>query len=226
MDILTYFRFLKDKKKAHYLLAILLTVFILFTLIVLLLPTTFIDIEFSEEIQEYSNPILDTIMRAISWFGVSAVALSVTLGSALLFFIFRYRKEALFIVSTLVVTLITFGIKVLINRPRPSADLVNIVEHAQHQSFPSGHTSYYVTYFGFMMFLMLRHPQIPRRIRVPVIILSLFLVLSVPFSRIYLGAHWFTDVTAGFILGVLVLYAIIRIYLNYKKRPGPEPEEK
>ncbi len=225
LDILTYFRFLKDKKKAHYLLAILLIVFLFFTTIVLALPTTMVDIEFSEEIQEHNSPFLDTFMKAISWFGVTPVALSCVLGSALLFFLFRYRQEALFIVSTLAVTLITFGIKILINRPRPTADLVNIVEHAKHQSFPSGHTSFYVTFFGFMTYLMLRHHQIPRAIRTAIITLSIFLVLSVPFSRIYLGAHWFTDVASGFIVGVLVLYVVIRIYLNYKQRPGPEPEE-
>ena len=224
MDILTYFSFLKDKKKAHYLLAILISIFLFFTFIVLLLPTTFVDIEFSEEIQEHSSPILDFFMKAVSWFGLTPVALSCVLGSALLFFIFKYKKEALFIVSTLIVTLFTFGIKILINRPRPSADLVNIVENAQYQSFPSGHTSFYVTYFGFMMFLMLRHHEIPRKIRLPVIFLSLFLILSVAFSRIYLGAHWFTDVMAGFVLGILILYFIIRIYLKFKRRSGPEPE--
>lgn len=206
------------------MLAILITAFLIFTLVVLLIPTSMMDVEFSEEIQEHNSPFLDAIMKGISWFGVTPVALSIIFGSALLFFIFRYRKEAIFIVSTLTVTLVTFGIKVLINRPRPTADLVNIVEHAQHQSFPSGHTSFYVTYFGFMTFLMLRHPQIPRLIRIIAISLCFFLVLTVPFSRIYLGAHWFTDVAAGFIVGVVVLYTIIRIYLHYKRRSGPEPE--
>lgn len=226
MDILTYFRFLRDKKKANYFLGILVISFLLFTLVVAALPTTVVDLEFSEEIQEHSSPLLDTFMKAISWFGVTPVALSFTLGSAVLFFLFRYRTEALFIISTLFVTAVTFGIKVLINRPRPTEDLVNIVEDAQHQSFPSGHTSYYITFFGFLVFLMLRQHKIPRKIRIPVIVLSLFLILSIPFSRIYLGAHWFTDVAAGFILGLLVLYLIIRLYLKSKKRPGKDPEIK
>ncbi|AVR45520.1 hypothetical protein C7S20_09720 [Christiangramia fulva] len=206
------------------MLAILIGIFLIFTLIVIIVPTSILDVEFSEEIQEHNSPLLDTFMKAISWFGVTPVALCFVFGSALIFFLFRYRKEALFIISTLTVTLVTFGIKLLINRPRPTADLVNIVEHAQHQSFPSGHTSFYVTFFGFITFLMLRHPQIPREIRAAIISLCVFLILSVPFSRIYLGAHWFTDVGAGFVLGVLVLYAIIRIYLYYKRRSGPEPE--
>jgi len=195
---------------------ILIILFALFTALVYFLPTTFIDIEFSEEVQEQSSPALNFIMKSISWFGSSTAALGITLGTALLFFICKFRKEALFSASTLIVSLLTFGIKVLINRPRPTADLVNIIEKAQHQSFPSGHTSYYVAFYGFITFLMLRLTNIKRIIRIPVIILSLFLIFTVPFSRIYLGAHWFTDVAGGFILGLVVLYGIIRFYIREK----------
>ncbi len=216
MNILDFFRFLGDKKKANYLIFILIALFLIFTAIVAFLPTTVIDIEFSEEVQEDSSPLLNFIMKAISWFGVSAVALSLVLGTALIYFLYKYRTEAFFILTTLGVTLITFGIKVLINRPRPTADLVNIVVHAQHQSFPSGHTSFYVVFFGFLSFLMLRNHYLYKPLRIFVIILSFLLIFTVPFSRIYLGAHWFTDVGAGFVLGLLYLYFLIRIYLNRK----------
>ena len=216
MDILDFFRFLGDKKKAHYLIFTLIVLFLIFTAVVAFLPTTVIDIEFSEEVQEDSSPLLNFIMKAISWFGVSAVALTLVLGTALIFFLYKYRTEALFVLSTLGVTLLTFGIKVLINRPRPTADLVNIVEHAQHQSFPSGHTTFYLVFFGFLSFLMLRNHYLNKPLRIFVISLSFLLIFTVPFSRIYLGAHWFTDVGAGFVLGLLYLYFLIRIYLNRK----------
>lgn len=214
MDFFSYFDFLRDKKKAGYLLVGLLVVFLLFTAVVYLLPTTLVDLEFSEEVQEHSFPLLDMFMKGVSWFGETWVAISLTAALALLFFLIDHKTEALFIVLALLSTLITFGIKVLVNRPRPTQDVVNIVVQVQHQSFPSGHTSFYVVFFGFLIFLMLRHRHFPRLIRKIAILLSASLICLVPFSRVYLGAHWFTDVAAGFILGLIILYFLITFYLK------------
>lgn len=198
----------------HYFIFALIGLFLVLTAVVYFLPTTIIDYEFSEEVQEYKSPFLQFLMKAISWFGSSWVAVAMVVGSAALFAAFRYVKEALFVLLTSVIWVVTYGIKVLINRPRPSADIVEVIVQANHQSFPSGHTSFYVVFFGFLIFLMLFRHEIHRIIRYAVIVFSLFLILSVPFSRIYLGAHWFTDVSAGFILGLLVLYILIRLYLS------------
>lgn len=214
MNILRYFQFLKGKKKAHYLIFALICIFLLLTALVYFLPTTFIDLEFSEEMQEKSSPFLDMVMKSISWFGVTWVAVSLVFGTSLIFIVFKYKKEALFIILTFLNTLVTFGIKLLINRPRPTEDVVKIVEKAQHQSFPSGHTSFYVVFFGFLVFLMIHIKTIIKPLQYFIIIFSLVLIFSVPFSRIYLGAHWFTDVVAGFILGLLMLYILIRLYLR------------
>ena len=218
MQILKHFRFLKDKEKAHHLLITLFVLFIAFTALVYFLPTTIIDIEFSEEVQEQSGPVLDFLMKAISWFGKTPVALTTVFATALAFYLFRFRNEALFVVSTLAASLITFGIKFVIDRPRPTKDLVNIVQVAKHQSFPSGHTAHYVVFFGFLIYLMLRLTNINKVLRVSVIVFSLFLIVTVPLSRVYLGAHWFTDVAGGFVLGLMVLYAIIRFYLKTENK--------
>ena len=214
MNILKHFDFLEDKEKAHHLLITLLVLFLIITALVYFLPTSLLDIEFSEEVQEQNTSALDFVMKAISWFGKTPVALSSIFGTALLFYLFKYRREAYFTASTLAVSLINAGIKILVDRPRPSADLVDTVIEAQHQSFPSGHTSHYVTFFGFLIFLMLRLKGIRKTFRVFIMIISTFLILTVPLSRVYLGAHWFTDVAGGFVLGLLVLYAIIRFYLK------------
>ncbi len=213
MDILQYFKNF-SKRKMHYFIFALIGLFLILTAIVYFLPTTVIDYEFSEEVQEHRNPFLHFLMLAISWFGSNWVAVGLVGGTAILFVIFRYFREALFVLFTIAIWIITWGIKVLINRPRPSADIVEVMVKANHQSFPSGHTSFYVVFFGFLIFLMLVRHEIPKLIRYAVITFSLFLILSVPFSRIYLGAHWFTDVSAGLILGLIVLYILIRLYIS------------
>lgn len=217
MNFINQFAFLQNRKKAYYLIIILVAIFLILTAIVLLLPTTGFDLKFSERIQKDSNPALDVLMKSISWFGVTSVALAMVLGIALIFVILRYWREAFFTAATLIAPIITFGIKILINRPRPTEELVKIVEKAQHQSFPSGHTSFYVVFFGFMIFLLVRNDFFKRWFRYSLVIILLLIIFSVPLSRIYLGAHWFTDVAAGFVLGILVLWMLIRGYL-YKPK--------
>ncbi|MGY0036281.1 phosphatase PAP2 family protein [Pedobacter sp. NJ-S-72] len=56
--------------------------------------------------------------------------------------------------------------------------------------------------------------QINNIVRVTVVVISAFLILTIPFSRIYLGAHWFTDVLGGLILGLICLYIISVLYLK------------
>lgn len=218
MDILNYLRTWKDTKKGNYLILALVIIFLSLTAVVYFLPTSVVDIEFSEEVQEHMNPLLDFLMKAVSWFGRTWISVTMVTLAALSFFLANYKKEALFVLLTLLVSPINTGIKLLISRPRPTADLVTIVQEAQHQSFPSGHVSFYVAFFGFLVFLMLRHHHIPNSIRYAVIIFSLLLILSVPVSRVYLGVHWFTDVTGGFVLGLLFLYGLIMLYLKKTKR--------
>ncbi|PHN02143.1 phosphatase PAP2 family protein [Flavilitoribacter nigricans] len=199
-----------------YFVVILATAFLLLTTFVHLLPNSNIDVEFSEEMQEHQYPWLDAIMKAISWFGHPPVALAVVLGTALIFVVNGYKREALFIVLSIFSAGVAHLLKILVNRPRPTDDLVNIIESAKFQSFPSGHTVLYVAFFGFLAYLMHHLEKLPRRLRWTVGIFCLALIFSVPFSRVYLGAHWLTDVTAGFMVGLLCLYGIIRWYLKGK----------
>lgn len=216
MNIFRYLDFQPSRQKAVYVVVGLTLLFLLLTAFVFLLPTTFIDLEFSEEVQEYNHPLLDTLMKGVSWFGERTVAITSVLGTAFIFLLLGHRREALFLSLTLLSSVLNFGLKLLINRPRPTDDLVRIVEKAQHQSFPSGHTVFYVTFFGFLIFLLYRLRQFHPAIRWGVGGLSLLLILAVPFSRIYLGAHWFSDVLAGFIFGLIWLIVLIYFYFKPK----------
>ncbi len=214
MNIFKYLDFQNSRKKAAYVVLVLSLLFLLLTAFVALLPTSYIDLEFSEEVQEDNFPLLDSLMKGISWFGTNWVAVSMTLGTALIFLLARLHREAFFLSLTLLSSVVTFGIKLLVNRPRPTEDLVRIVVKAQHQSFPSGHTVFYVTFFGFLIFLLARLRQIPSIVRWLGGIFSLLLILTVPFSRVYLGNHWFTDVVAGFVLGLISLVVLISLYFT------------
>jgi membrane-associated phospholipid phosphatase len=197
-----------------WLLAVIAIGFVVLTIFVLLFPSSFIDREFSQEVQEHSNPFLDTLMKAISSFGYMPNAPVMVLGIAMLFLLFKRKKEALFVVLTALSSLVSLGIKILVNRPRPTDDIVKILVKTTEKSFPSGHVLFYVVFFGFLTLLMYEIKSIPKWIRYPVSALCLLLIFTIPYSRIYLGAHWFTDVTAGFFLGLICLYGLSIWYLK------------
>ena len=188
--------------------------FIALTILVLIFPHSFIDLEFSQEIQEHQNPFLDTSMKLVSWFGYNPGSIIIVLLAALIFFIFRYRKEALFILLTSLSGLISSLLKILVNRPRPTESLVRIVQKVSQQSFPSGHVLFYIVFFGFLTVLMFELKTLPKTLRISVIAFSTLLIFTIPFSRIYLGAHWFTDVLGGFLLGILCLYFLCFLYFR------------
>lgn len=202
-------------------MALIVFGFLLLTLLVHLFPLSVVDREFSEEVQEHRNPVLDSIMRIISFFGIMPFSLIMVLSVAAIFLFLQRRREALFIMLTLSSGIVSSVVKILVNRPRPGNDLVRIVEKANHQSFPSGHTLFYVVFFGFLTLLMYHlKDRIPRWIRKSVSFCALFLIFTIPVSRIYLGAHWFTDVLGGFLLGLMCLFALSYFYLEQHKRPS------
>lgn len=205
---------LQKKRTLLYVLGIILLGFIILTALVYAFPHSVIDLEFSEEIQEHQFPLLDKVMKYISAVGIFPYSVILVLCTALVFYLFRLRKEALYICLTLVSGLVSASLKIAINRPRPTEDMVRIVEKATRHSFPSGHVLFYVVFFGFMALLMYRLKSLPGALRAIVGFISLFLVFTVPFSRVYLGAHWFTDVVAGFLLGMLCLLTLSYFYLR------------
>lgn len=210
------------KRILTYLLWLISSGFILLSLIVLVLPVSLVDRVFSEEVQEHQYPVLDILMRGISWFGYMPVSLLMVCLTSALFYGFKYRTEALFVLLTLLSGLMSAGMKILINRPRPTEDLVRIVEKAQRQSFPSGHVLFYVVLFGFLSFLMYHLKSLPKVLRLVIGIASLFLIFTVPISRIYLGAHWFTDVLGGFFLGIICLYLLSAQYIKASKQKAKD----
>jgi undecaprenyl-diphosphatase len=211
----------RRKKALTYVLAFICIGFILLTAFISYFPESVIDREFSEDVQEYQQPLFDGLMKLVSYPGYMPYAPIMVIGSAGILYIKKFRREGLFLLLTMLSGLVSTIVKYLVDRPRPSADLVKIALQTHQQSFPSGHVMFYVIFFGFMALLMYSLKSINKTLRITAGILCMVMIFSIPVSRIYLGAHWFTDVLGGFLLGILCLYVLGYFYLKNQQQAKP-----
>ncbi|MGY0036282.1 phosphatase PAP2 family protein [Pedobacter sp. NJ-S-72] len=137
------------KRVLIWLFVILCSGFIFLTFIVALFPPSTIDLGISTAVQSIQSPGLDSAMKFISWFGAFPVPMFIGLLVAMTFYLFKLRREAIFVLLTFTSGAISTIIKLIVNRPRPTVNLVRIVEVARQQSFPSGHTLFYTISLGF-----------------------------------------------------------------------------
>lgn len=143
---------------------------------------------------------------------------------------YRHRKE-------LKTPLITAGIiagaggvmyilKEVFARERPT---LNTLVEASLPSFPSGHSMLSVVFYGFLIFYLWRVMR-SKFLRVLLSILLVSLILLISWSRIYLGAHFASDVIAGIAAGVgwlstsLLIYVLVK-FLKTKEEELMEIEE-
>jgi undecaprenyl-diphosphatase len=182
-------------------------------------PILAFDIRTSLFIQQYHADWLDKVMLAISFFGELPYSLLSVVIVAAIFYWQKYKREGIFISTVLLSGLIILGIKNIINRPRPTAFYVRLVEVNRFQSYPSGHVLSYTLFFGFLIILMYHLKSIPKTTRNIITYLSAFLVVTIAPSRIYLGAHWFTDTVGGFLLGLICLFPLCYFYFRKKVKP-------
>lgn len=88
----------------------------------------------------------------------------------------------------------------LINRPRPSADLVHVIRHTGSSSYPSGHVAFF-SWFLVLLILCVAAGRLPKPIVAFLWVVAALLLLAVCIGRIYLGEHWPSDVLGGLALG-------------------------
>ena len=160
--------------------------------------TLSVDQSVLEWVGEHRSSGVTTTMRTVTWLGSAAVLYPATLVLAL----YWWRRErdwraGAMLTAGLAGSTVLYNVfKRITERPRPPASAA--LGTYSHWSFPSGHATQCMAFF--CMLLVLAWLAGRARLRLWGIAVAA-VVLAVGASRIYLGAHWFTDVLGGYALG-------------------------
>lgn len=183
------------------------------------------DLSLARSIQSISLPGFGMVMIAVSFLGGwIAWPLVVAAGVALL-------RKGLRAEGLICMAGVGLGgaanllLKLLIGRPRPTDLLLHVARVYHHESFPSGHVVFFVEFFGFLFFLsyvMLKRG--PWRLA-SLVVLGLLIAL-VGVSRVYLGAHWPSDVLGAYLAGGIWLVLMIQVYRRIKAKPSNATSER
>ena len=113
----------------------------------------------------------------------------------------------------------------LVNRPRPTVgQILRVTEHPGSTSFPSGHLIF-ITISVAVLMLCLGHRYLPRWATPVGWALVAAIVLTVGLDRIYVGAHWPSDVLAGTLIAAAWITLIVSVRWISDREFAVEPHE-
>jgi membrane-associated phospholipid phosphatase len=164
-------------------------------------PRWSVDASVERSMQSINWGPLTGLFPVFRWLGGPAGGTYMQVGAIVLVLLLNRRAWMLAIAAT--AGGIWYSLIVnLVNRPRPTtAEVLQVTEHPGAASFPSGHVIFITISFGLVM-LCVGHRYLPRW-AIPIgwaIVAAVVLTAAV--SRVYVGAHWPTDVLASmFIAG-------------------------
>jgi undecaprenyl-diphosphatase len=113
--------------------------------------------------------------------------------------------------------LLMFFLKMIFHRDRP---LTPLLKAAQGYSFPSGHATMSITFYGLIIFLVWQNVK-NLFIKWILTILLVLLIIFIGTSRVYLRVHYASDVLAGFCIGLMWLFIslwILKRIETYSRR--------
>jgi undecaprenyl-diphosphatase len=146
--------------------------------------------------QSLRTPWADSVLVAITELGDSFVNISMSGAVLIVLLVKRRCRTAGFWALTVLGGLL--GVQLLkwaIHLPRPVA----IYHGASAYGFPSGHTTMSVIIYGFLAILLARGLAGTWRWGLFSSVIGASFVIGI--SRLYLGAHWLSDVLGGLLLG-------------------------
>jgi len=222
--------FIERRFSPHVYLGLHLTVGLLFSALFI-----WIFVSITDEVLEYDTlvaidhrltahidsirfPLADKVMGFVTLLGGGHVLTPMVLGvSAVLLWARKYILAAGFLIANAGGSLLVVVLKVVIRRDRPFMEYTRF--DAAGFSYPSGHAMMAVIFYGMLAYLLIRAVHM-ERLRVAIVCVTVFVILVIGLSRVYLGVHYISDVAAGFAGGLFWLSICITGLEVYRAKTG------
>lgn len=160
-----------------------------------------LDLSVNQAMIGIQNSFLTGVAKAFALIFDTYSLLIISAVIVIFLFIRNYKKDAGFFAALMIADAgIIYVLKQAIARTRP----LNSIISDSGFSFPSGHTTTAVVFFGLLCYLTLKSNK-TKKFKTWIVVLSSLLVLLIGFSRIYANLHWFSDVLGGLLLGASIL---------------------
>jgi membrane-associated phospholipid phosphatase len=180
-----------------------------------------VDLLIARAVQSIQAPWFDLLMRGVGWPGYPPqVYVGLALIFLVLFFLVSRWAAVAHLFATVGIGAIGLAVKMVVDRPRPSASLIHVANpglDGGKYSFTAGHVESYVAILGFLLFLAY-FSQNRSVWRMLALIAFGVMIALIGLARIYSGEHWFSDVVGGYLLGSIWLVLTIRFYEWGKSR--------
>ena len=162
------------------------------------------DLSASRTVQDWPFPgqTLSDVLRFLS--GTEVVVAIGAVLAVVAFLAGRRRPALAFAAGLALMVLLQFIVKEIVDRPRPTTDLVDLRAGYTSPSFPSGHTMSPTYLYGFLAAAALASP-LPAGARAATAGgVVAFLALG-GLANVWLGVHWSSDVIGGYLWALAVL---------------------
>ncbi len=201
------------KNKKYYIPFTLLVLFIINSLLVVNNKYNVIDKNVHDFVIKFSSETMTKIMKVFTFLGSTPFIIGLCILIFIILMILKKKDYAFKCAGILVIsTLLNNIVKVIIRRPRP--EYITVIENTF--SYPSGHTMASVTLYGFLIYYLFK-TKISKSYKILFSILLGIIPFVVAISRIYLGAHYFSDVFGAMLLSLALLTSIDLLYDKVKK---------
>ena len=203
---------LKGAPAPHLRAAVVLSCLVVLALLALQVvlhgPVTALDQAVTLHFAQTRDPAITAVMRVVSSLHQTW---KVLLGTAVIAAVLALRGQWLSVRALVVVPagmLLNVALKNTFQRPRPHWDdpLVQLATY----SFPSGHAVASTVFHGMLCAIVFAHTR-SRGWRALAVALSAGMIALVCFSRVYLGAHYPSDVVAGTAEGLACVLLCVRL---------------
>jgi len=179
-------------------------------------PLTLADAQLSAWLHAHQSSFLTSVMFVATSLGSTLIATGISVAFGLyLLWRRRFFWLAVLVSSVAGGALLNKLLKYAFHRPRPHFD--DPILRLTSYSFPSGHAMMATVLYGVVAAYLLAKTR-DWRWRVLIVLATTLLIASVGFSRIYLGAHYLSDVLGAMAEGLAWLSLCLTVVYSIWRR--------